>query len=85
MKAKTKGFLTGAVFVLLMALIVLLSVFTESPTTASAATTPRYAVAFNYSASYTYGSGGGVSQYPSSGTGTYSASFTYGEIGRAHV
>ena len=78
MKAKTKGFLTGAVFVLLMALIVLLSVFTESPTTASAATTPRYAVAFNYSASYTYGSGGGVSQYPSSGTGTYSASFTYG-------
>lgn len=78
MRVKTKGILTGVVFVLLMALLVLLTVFTDSPTTASAATTPRYAVAFNYSASYTYGSGAGTSQHPSSGTGVYSASFVWG-------
>lgn len=78
MKVRTKGFLMGAAFVLLMALLVLLAVFTDKPLAASAATTPRYAVAFNYSANYTYGTGGGVTNYPSSGTGTYSASFTWG-------
>ncbi len=78
MKTKTKGFLTGAAIVLFTALVVLLAVFTESPTTASATSTPRYAVAFDYKATYTYGAGGGVSQHPSSGTGVYSASFTYG-------
>ena len=78
MRVKTKGFLTGAMFVLLLALVALLAVFTDNPKTASAATTPRYAVAFNYSAGYTYGTGAGTSQYPRSGTGVYSASFTWG-------
>ena len=78
MKVKTKGIITGAAIVVLMALVALLAVFTDKPLAASAATTPRYAVAFNYSASYTYGSGAGTSQHPSSGTGVYSASFTYG-------
>ena len=78
MKVKTKGFITGAAIVVLMALVALLAVFTDKPLAASAATTPRYAVAFNYSASYTYGSGAGTSQHPSSGIGVYSASFTYG-------
>ena len=78
MRVKTKGILTGAMFVLIMALLVLLAVFTDTPTTASAATTPKYAVAFNYSATYTYGTGGGVTNSPSSGTGVYSASFTWG-------
>lgn len=78
MKVKTKGIITGAAIVVLMVLVALLAVFTDKPLAASAATTPRYAVAFNYSANYTYGTGGGVTNYPSSGTGTYSASFTYG-------
>lgn len=78
MKVRTKGFLMGAAFVLLMALLVLLAVFTDKPTTASAASTPRYAVAFNYTAGYTYGSGAGTSQYPRSGTEVYSASFIWG-------
>lgn len=78
MKVKTKGFLTSAIFVLLMALLVLLVVFTGNPTTASAATTPKYAVAFDYSATYTYGTGGGTSQSPRSGKGVYSASYTWG-------
>lgn len=78
MRVKTKGFLTGAIFIVFMALVVLLAVFTDKPMAASAATTPKYAVAFNYTANYTYGSGGGVSNYPSSGTGVYSASYTWG-------
>ncbi len=82
MKVKTKGILTGAIFVVLMSLLVLFAVFTtDSPTTASAETTPKYVVAFDYSANYTYGSGGGVSNYPSSGTGAYSATFRYGATG----
>lgn len=78
MKVKTKGFLTSAVIFVLMALLVLLAVFTDKPTTASAATTPKYAVAFNYSSTYTYGTGGGTSSSPHSGTGVYSASYTWG-------
>ena len=48
MRVKMKCFLTGAIFVLLMALVVLLAVFTDKPMAASAETTPKYAVAFNY-------------------------------------
>lgn len=78
MKAKTKGILTGAVFVLLMALLVLLAVFTDSPTTASAATTPKYLVAFNYTYKYNEYTAGGGSNTGHSGNDVYSTSFTSG-------
>ncbi len=48
MRVKTKGFLTGAVFVLFMALLVLLAVITDEPTTASAATTTTQTAIFSY-------------------------------------
>ena len=78
MRVKTKCFLTGAIFVLLMALVVLLVVFTDKPTAASAATTPKYSVAFDYTYSYSEGSGGGVSTSGYSGNDVYSTSFTSG-------
>ena len=53
MRVKTKGFLTGAIFIALMALVVLLAVFTDKPMAANAATTPKYAVAFDYTYKYT--------------------------------
>lgn len=79
MRVKTKNIVTGLLFTVLIGLLALLIVLVlKGTTTASAATTPKYVVAFNYSANYTYGTGGGVTNYPSSGTGVYSASFTYG-------
>ncbi len=79
MRVKAKGILTATLFVVLLGLFAVLFMFApKGATTASAATTPRYAVAFNYSAGYTYGTGGGATNYPSSGTGVYSASFTWG-------
>lgn len=79
MKVKTKNILTGtvlAVFVSLLALFIVVA--PKDATTVSAASTPKYAVVFDYSATYTYGSGAGTSQHPSSGKGVYSASFSYG-------
>ena len=82
MKVKTRGILTGVLFAVLIGLITLFIVFVpKTTTTASAATTPKYVVAFDYSANYTYGTGAGTSQYPSSGTGVYSATFRYGATG----
>ena len=78
MRVKTKGFLTGAIFIALMALVVLLAVFTDKPMAANAATTPKYAVAFDYTYKYTEGSGGGVSNSGYSGNDVYSTSFTSG-------
>lgn len=70
LKVKTRGILTGVLFAVLIGLITLFIVFVpKTTTTASAATTPKYVVAFDYSANYTYGTGAGTSQYPSSGTG----------------
>lgn len=79
MRVKTKSIITALLFAALIGLLALfIMVVPQGATTASAATTPKYTVAFNYSASYTYGSGAGTSQYPSSGTGVYSASFIWG-------
>lgn len=78
MRVKTKGFLTSAAIIALMALVVLLAVFTDKPTAASAATTPKYAVAFNYTYKYTEGSGGGVTNSGYSGNDVYSSSFNSG-------
>ena len=79
MRVKTKGIITGLLFAVFISLLALfIAIIPKSTTTASAATTPKYTVSFDYSASYTYGTGGGATQYPSSGTGVFSASFTYG-------
>ncbi len=78
MKVKTKGILTGTIFVILMALLALFTVFTDSPTTANAATTPKYSVLFDYTYKYTYGSGGGTSTSYDSGTAVNSATFVSG-------
>ncbi len=48
MRAKTKGFLTGAVFVLVMVLLVLLAIITGEPTTASAETLSTQTAIFSY-------------------------------------
>lgn len=82
MKVKTKGILTGILFTVLIGLLALFIAFVPQGTsTASAETTPKYVVAFDYSANYTYGTGGGVSNYPSSGMGVYSATFRHGATG----
>lgn len=78
MRVRTKSFLTAAVFILLIALVTLLVVFTDKPMSASAATTPKYSVAFDYTYSYTEGSAGGTSSSGYSGNGVYSTSFTSG-------
>lgn len=79
MRVKTKGVVTGALLTILIGLFaLLLVVMPKDADTASAATTPKYVVAFDYSSKYTYGSGSGVSYYPGSGKGVYSASFTWG-------
>lgn len=79
LRVKTKGIITGLLFAVFISLLALfIAIIPKSTTTASAATTPKYTVSFDYSASYTYGTGGGATQYPSSGTGVFSASFTYG-------
>lgn len=78
MRVKTKGFLTGAVFVLFLALVAMLVIFTNKPMAASAATTPKYTVAFDFTYKYTEGTGGGVSNSGNSGKDVFSTSFTSG-------
>ena len=79
MKTKTNRILTVLLFTVCIGLLALLVLIVpKGANMASAATTPKYAVAFDYSATYTYGTGGGASQYPRSGQGVYSASYTWG-------
>lgn len=58
MRVKTKCFLTGIAIVVLLALVALLAVFADKPTTASAATTPNYTVMLNGTYSQSMWGGG---------------------------
>lgn len=48
MRVKTKGFLMGVVFLVLIALLILYAVFIDNPTMASADTTPTQTAVFSY-------------------------------------
>ena len=66
MRVKTKSILTGAAIVALIALAVLLAVFTDKPTAASAATSSKYTVMFDYELSYHARSSYGNNDYVAS-------------------
>lgn len=80
MKVKTRRTMMRVLFALSLGILALLCLtsFSKGMTTASAATTPKYMMAFSYSHTYTHGTGGGTTTTPTSGTNVYSASVMCG-------
>lgn len=81
MNIKKKKLILASVFAGMITAIstaVAIPKITEKPIMATAATTPKYSIAFCYDYKYTYGSAGGTTTTTTTETDVYSASLQYG-------